>query len=245
MLSTLPCKSALPKPQYFVMPQSKFLELINNNLNTNPEDNFRKEIIYRKNSHNVERINFYDKLTGKKVKTKYFDYFNDKKVKLIDEFDIETGKKIRSTDYTVYKSITEYNPKTGKKLKTYNYSMRDENKIVSIHEYHSIYDKVSRISIFRPDGKSISMVKEINPLTEHVEQCINYKRNSNVVSSVSKYEFQENKMVKTTCYYTDYAESIREFTGKTAFVTDEEKQKTARLIDNLFRKNLNFKTLQI
>lgn len=230
-------------PQYCVLPQSGFLDLLNKDLISNAGEKYRKEIIYRHNSSRIERIHFFDKETGVRIKTNYYDYFDDNKLKSVDEYDEKTGEKVRSTNYTLYKSVTEYNKKSGKKLKTVNYSLRDENKIASIHEYHSIYDKVSRISIFRPDGKSISMVKEINPLTDRVEQCINYKKDSNVISSVSRYEFQNNKMVKTTCYYRDNTESVREF--KTPVISDIEKAKTAKLIDNLFKKNLNFKMLQL
>lgn len=242
MISALPELSKKNTPEYFVLPQSKFLDMLNKNLYCSNEDS-NEEVRYRKNSSQIECIHSYDKSSGKRIKSTYYDYFNSKKIKFIDEFDSKTGQKIRTINFTLYKSITEYNIKTGKRLKTINYSLRDENKIASIHEYHNIYDKVSRISIFRPDGKSVSMVKEINPVTERVEQCINYKRNSNVVSSVSKYEFQNNKMVKTTCYYTDHTKSFEKFNSKP--VTFEEKEKTAKLIDNLFKKNLNFKTLQL
>lgn len=243
MISTLPEVSKRYEPEYFVMPQSKFLDMLNKNLHDEKNSKFHQEIVYRKNSSAIDCINLYDKTSGIKVKTTHYDYFNSSKIKSIDEYDPKTGSKIRTINFTLFKSITEYNSKTGKKLKTINYSMRDENKITSIHEYHSIYDKVTRISIFRPDGKSVSMVKEINPLTEQVEQCINYKKNSNVISSVSKYEFNKNKMVKTTCYYTDHTKSIRDFISEP--ISREEQAKTEKLIDNLFKKNLNFKTLQL
>lgn len=243
MLAALPENPKKTTPEYFVMPQSKFLDLINKNMKNDAEDNFDREVVYRRNSQNIDCIHFYNKKNHNKIKTVFYDYFDDKKIKSVDEFDPETGNKIRTINYTIFKSVTEFNIKTGKKLKTINFSIRDENKIVSIHEYHSIYERVSRISIFRPDGKSVSMVKEINPLTERVEQCINYKRNSGVVSSVSKYDFHNNKMVKTTCYYTNHEDSFKNFNS--APVSEFEKQKTAKLIDNLFAKNLSFSTLQI
>lgn len=243
MISTLPKPAENPIPEYFVLPQSKFLDLLNKNLTYNPDEKYNQEIVYRRNSSQIDRIHFYNKESGAKIKTNYYDYFNDKKIKSVDEYDEKTGQKIRTTNYTLYKSVTEYNRKSGKKLKTVNYSLRDENKITSIYEYHSIYDRVTRISIFRQDGKSISMVKEINPLTERVEQCINYKKDSNIISSVSKYEFKDNKMVKTTCYYTDHTQTIRDFNNPP--ISDFEKEKNAKLIDNLFKKNLNFTTLQL
>lgn len=243
MLTALPQTSTKPVPEYFVLPQSKFLDLLNKNMSDNDDKCFDKEVIFRRNSRNIDCVHFFDKKNHNKVKTVFYDYFDDKKIKSVDEFDPETGKKIRTTNFTIFKSVTEFNLKTGKKLKTINFSIRDENKIVSIHEYHSLYERVSRISIFRPDGKSVSMVKEINPLTERVEQCINYKRNSGAVSSVSKYDFQNNKMVKTTCYFTNHEDTFKNFNS--APVSELEKQKTAKLIDNLFAKNLSFSTLQL
>lgn len=242
MLSVMPEVSQKHEPEYYVLPQSKFLDMLNKSL-TAENNNEEEEIVYRKNSSAVECIHTFDKTTGVKLKTVNYDYFNSSKIKSVDEYDPKTGQKIRTTSFSFYKSVTEYNPKTGKKLKTINYSLRDESKISSIHEYHEIYDKINRISIFRPDGKTVSMVKEINPVTEQVEQCINYRRNSNVINSVSKYEFKQDKTVKTTCYYTDHTKTIREFMSEP--VSPEEKEKTAKLIDNLFKKSLNFTNLPL
>lgn len=243
MISTLEKPIEKKVPEYSVLPQSKFLDTLNKENDSNQDETFYQEIIHRRNSNQIDYINFYDKKTNVKIKTVYYDYFNDKKIKSVDEYDKKTGKRIRTTNYTLFKSVTEYNKDSGKKLKTINYNLRDENKISSIHEYHNIYDKISRIIIFRADGKSISMVKEINPITECVEQCINYKKNSNIINSVSKYEFQDNKMIKTTCYYNDFSQTIKEF--KSSPVTNLEKEKTAKLIDNLFKQNLRRKFLQV
>ena len=157
----------------------------------------------------IPTLHFYNKESGAKIKTNYYDYFNDKKIKSVDEYDEKTGQKIRTTNYTLYKSVTEYNRKSGKKLKTVNYSLRDENKITSIHEYHSIYDRVTRISIFRPDGKSISMVKEINPLTERVEQCINYKKDSYTDFAI----FKQDRML----FYITNMKTVFSFVAVPAF----------------------------
>jgi len=238
--------SDLKKPEYFVLPQSKFLESLNKQFKEQERfeaEKYFEEKVYRKSSGKIECVHTFTKKEGKRVKTVYYDYFNDKKIKSVDEYSEKTGKKIRTTDFTLYKSVTEYNPENEKKLKTVNYTLKDESKIASIHEYHNIYNKVSRISIFRPDGKTISMVKEINPLTERVEKCINYKKDSNIISSISKYEFQNDKMIKTTCYYTDYTHSIKEF--KAPYEEPACRTKNAKLIDNLFKKNLNFTMLQI
>ena len=35
-----------------------------------------------------------------------------------------------------------------------------------------------------------------------IEKCISFKRDSNTISSISKYDFDGNKTVKTTMYYS-------------------------------------------
>ena len=232
-----------PLQKYNILPHSKYLEMLNSEEEISEKQKFREEKVYRKNSHQLQCIHKFSLKTGKKISTTTFDYFNDKKIKSIDEYDEKSGKIIRTTNFTLFKSITEYSRTSGKKLKTTNYSIKDENRITSVYEYDNLYEKVMRISIYQPDGKSISMVKEINPISEIVEKCINYKRNSNSICSISKYEFQGDKTVKTTCYYNDCMEGIREFFSPK--IQTKQEKNNAKLIDNLFKNNLNVSTLQL
>lgn len=114
-----------------------------------------------------------DAVTGLRLRTTHFDYFNDKKVRSIDEYDKFTGKKIRTINYVLYKSVDEYDLETGKKVRTINFNIKDENKISSIQEYDLETEKIVKISIFKRDGKTISIIKSIDPVTEKVTSWIN------------------------------------------------------------------------
>lgn len=224
---------------FSLLPESVLIE---------PELKYEDKIIYRKHSGKVESVTKFSQKNGNKIKVINYDYFDDKKIKSIDEFDEETGKIVRTTNLTLFKAITEYDIQSGKKLRTLNYNFRDESKLSSIHEYNLKYEKVSKITVFRNDGKSISMVKEINPQTERIEKCINFKRGSNTVSSVSKYDFDGNKTVKTTMYYNGIKFSKTKETKQFDFggfkpISGAEKAKKDKLIDNLFKNKLTFSML--
>ncbi len=74
----------------------------------------KEKIVYRKNGKSVDKVIEFDVKTGSKVKTTHYDYFDDKKIRSIDEFDKESCKKIRTVNYVVYKSIDEYDLESGK-----------------------------------------------------------------------------------------------------------------------------------
>lgn len=223
--------------EFAVLPKSVLIE---------EPDVFEDDIVYRKNSKKIESVTRFSPKTGYRVKTIHYDYFDDKKVKSIDEFDENSGVKIRTTSFALFKSVTEYDLTTGKRLRTINYNLRDENKPASIHEYSLEFGKISKIIVFRSDGKSISMVKELNPETEMVEKCISYKKGTNTVSSVSKYDFDGNKTVKTTMYYNGLSfsgkrkEEKRFDFGGFKPQSRTEKVKKDKLIDNLFKNKLTF-----
>ena len=105
-----------------------------------------------------------------------YDYFDETKIKSIEEFDQETGNLKKITTFTLFKSITDYDLKTGKKLKTTNFDLKTSSKKTSIYDYDIETEKISRVTVFRPDGKSVNMVKELNPNTGAVERVINYKK---------------------------------------------------------------------
>ena len=85
----------------------------------------REEVVYRKNGISINKIIEVDVVTGMRVKTTHYDYFDDKKVRSIDEYDRETGAKLRTINYVLYKSIDEYDVVSGKKLRTINFSVKD------------------------------------------------------------------------------------------------------------------------
>lgn len=213
-----------------------------------------KEIIYRHDGKTVDKIIEYapNGITKKQVTN--YDYFNDKKIKSIEEFDQETGNLKRITTFTLFKSVTNYDIKTGKKLKTTNFDLKTSTKKTSIYDYDIETEKISRVTVFRADGKSVSMVKELNPTTGIVERVINYKKGSSAISSVSKYEFQGDKTIKTTFYYNTpmYFTSPITFNKKLTADTlnkkvldNNNKKQITKLIDNLYRNKLSFSSISV
>ena len=111
----------------------------------NSQPQTREEVVYRKNGKSIDRIIEIDVVTGSRLKTTHFDYFNDKKVRSIDEYDKFSGQKIRTINYVLYKSVDEYDLDTGKKIRTINYNIKDETKISSIQEYDLATGKIIKI----------------------------------------------------------------------------------------------------
>ena len=179
----------------------------------------REEVIYRKNGKSVDKIVEFDIKTGSKIKTTHYDYFNDKKVRSIDEFDSVSGKKIRTINYVLYKSIDEFDLKTGKKLRTINFNVKDDSKVSSVQEYDTITGKITKISIYKKDGRSVSIIKKINPFTDKV---------TNMYSKSI-----EQNPVDLTNYTTRSYENFKK-------IDKETKEDIANLIDNLYQNNLRF-----
>ena len=182
----------------------------------------REEVVYRRNGKSIDKIVEFDIKTGSKVKTTHYDYFNDKKIRSVDEFDRRTGKKVRTINYVLYKSIDEFDIETGKKLRTINYNVKDDSKISSIQEYDTKTGKISTVSIYKRDGKTISVVKNIDPETEKVINTIN--------------KSAARKHVEKPSFKTRSYENINP-------IKKEEQEHIARLIDNLYRKNLRFENI--
>lgn len=172
----------------------------------------KEKIVYRKNGKSIDKVIEFDAKTGSKIKTTHYDYFDDKKIRSIDEFDKQTGKKIRTINYVLYKSIDEYDIESGKKLRTINYNVKDETKISSIQEYDLETGKIVTVSIYKRDGKTISIIKRIDPVTEKVTNWVN----DNTKQPLEPVKFT------TRCY-----DNIK-------MKNDEEKEDIAKLIDNLY-----------
>jgi len=209
-------------------------------MNTLARETFSEEVIYRKNNKTIDKIHFFDTRTGAKIRTHHYDYFNDRKIRTIDEFDIDTGKKIRTTSFVLYKSVDEFDIDTGKKIRTINYDMHDENKVVSVQEYDLDYEKIVKISVFKKNSDDISLIKEINPKTEKVVKWTSYKDAANNVTSI--HEYKPHKAVKSTYMHK---ENHRKINMKADYrdmnkLAETEKDRMAKLIDNLYKNNLKF-----
>ena len=143
-----------------------------------PKNNkIREEVVFRKNGKSIEKVEEFNTQTGSKIRTTHYDYFNDKKIRSIDEYDEETGKKARTINFVLYKSIDEYDLESGKKIRTINFSVKDENKISSVQEYDLETGKIVSVSIFKRDGKTVSITKKIDPVTDKVTNFINDDNN--------------------------------------------------------------------
>lgn len=182
----------------------------------------REEIVYRRNGKSVDKVVEFDIKTGSKLKTTHYDYFNDKKIRSVDEYDRDTGKKIRTINYVLYKSIDEFDLKTGKKLRTINFNVKDDSKISSIQEYDLETGKISTVSIYKRDGKTVSVIKKIDPETKKVTNTINKSTN--------------RKYIEKPNFQTRSYDNI-------APIKKEEQEYIARLIDNLYRRNLKFENI--
>lgn len=182
----------------------------------------REEVIFRRNGKSIEKVVEFNLKTGSKIKTTHYDYFNDKKIRSIDEFDEATGKKIRTINFVLYKSIDEYDIETGKKVRTINFNVKDESKISSIQEYDLETGKIIKVSIYKRDGRTVSIIKNIDPVTEEVTNWFS--------KSIELKPIDMNKY-KTRSYenYINHNKS--------------PKEEIAKLIDNLYKNNLKFENI--
>ena len=232
----------------------------------------REEVVYRKNGRSIDKIHEFDFATGAKIKTTHYDYFNDKKVRSIDEFDMETGKLIRKINFILYKSVDEFDIETGKKLRTINYNLKDESKIASIQEYDLEFENVAKIFIYKKNINSVSIIKELNPETGKIVKWTSFRDNGRR-NSISEYN-SDGKPVKTLYFYEDgvnvrdvhkynqygkWASTVRfdrnnhsktkQICSKSNYqnvkeLDDRTKERMAKLIDNLFKKkNIKFENL--
>ncbi len=211
-----------------------------------------KKTVYRFDGVSVDKVIEYNSRTGKKVKITNFDYFDNTKVKSVEDYDAVTGMKVRITNFSLFKSVTDFDIKSGKKIKTTNFDIKNETKKTSVYDFDTETGKILRITLFCPDGDSISLIKELNPQTGMPKKCVNYKRNSTLISSVSQYEFLGDKTIKTTFFYNEPAH----YTNSPAFskivpadtpdekVPDESKKRRInRLIDNLYKNKTSFSSV--
>lgn len=201
-------------------------------LNNEPEIKTREEIVYRKNGKTIDRIIEVDVVTGSRLTTTHFDYFNDKKVRSIDEYDKFSGQKIRTINYVLYKSIDEYDLATGKKVRTTNFNIKDENKISSIQEYDLETGKIIKILIFKRDGETISIIKKIDPVTEKVTSWVNNQPQNSQRRLKAREPHRAQKAV------SKIYENIK------ISSTQSKQDDIARLIDNLYNKKVKIENIK-
>lgn len=211
-------KFALQNPERYI--DNKHLTVLFPEMDLAPET--REKIVYRKNGKSIDKVIEFDAKTGSKVKTTHFDYFDDKKIRSVDEFDKKTGKKLRTINYVLYKSIDEYDLQSGKKVRTINFNVKDETKISSIQEYDQETGKIVTISIYKRDGKTVSIIKKIDPVTDKVTNWVNSSLTNN-----KPFEFSK---ISTVTY--DNIKTSEEHKNK--------KENIAQLIDNLYSKSSSF-----
>ena len=228
-----------------------------------PMPDIRKEIVYRRNKLSIDRVIEYDAGTGDKLRVVHYDYFNNEKIRAIDEFVPHTGQKFRTINYILYKSIDEFDVDSGKRIRTINYDIRNENRVTSIQEYDLETGKIKKVTLYRRDGQTISTIKEINPKTEAVIRWTSF-RESQTVSSVSEYNSKNGKPAKTTYFYRDgkTVREIHDYNPKNGewkqftrfdkhdkiietkvapkYQSEQEKENIAQLIDSLYNRNLRF-----
>lgn len=180
----------------------------------------KEEVVYRKNGTSIDKIIEVDVLTGMRVKTTHFDYFNDKKVRSIDEYDRETGTKLRTINYVLYKSIDEYDVISGKKLRTINFSVKDENKISSVQEYDITTGKIIKIFIYKRDGKTVSIIKEIDPETGKI---------TSIVNKISAEISENTAQIKAIEKINNHIENMH-----------SKKEDVSTLLDSLYQKKMRF-----
>ena len=180
----------------------------------------KEEVVYRKNGTSIDKIIEVDVLTGMRVKTTHFDYFNDKKVRSIDEYDRETGTKLRTINYVLYKSIDEYDVVSGKKLRTINFSVKDENKISSVQEYDITTGKIIKIFIYKRDGKTVSIIKGIDPETGKI---------TSIVNKISTEISENTAQIKAIEKINNHIENMH-----------SKKEDVSTLLDSLYQKKMRF-----
>ena len=179
----------------------------------------KEEIVYRKNGKAIDKIIEINTKTGSKIKTTHFDYFDDNKIRSIDEFDYKTGRKMRTINYVLYKSVDEYDVNSGKKIRTINYNIKDEDKISSIQDYDTESGKINTISIYKRDGRTISIIKKIDPETGKITNWVNNRKYKPI----------------------DYKQFAPRSNDNIHLVNKQEKDHIDKLIDNLYKHKAELK----
>ena len=110
----------------------------------------------------------------------------------------------------------------------WNAFSKDENKISSIQEYDQETGKIITISIYKRDGRTVSIIKKIDPVTEKVTSWVN---NTNTSFKAAEPAKTVKPYITTRCY-----DNIK-------IMDNRDKEDIAKLIDNLYTNNLKFENI--
>ena len=109
---------------------------------------------------------------------------------------------------------------SGKKLRTINFSIKDENKISSVQEYDITTGKIIKIFIYKRDGKTVSIIKEIDPETGKI---------TSIVNKISTEISENTAQIKAIEKINNHIENMH-----------SKKEDVSTLLDSLYQKKMRF-----
>ena len=210
------------------------------------------KFVYRKDGTTREKLIITDDMTGNVVKIINYSFFDDKKVSSVEEY--EDGIKIKETCYSLFKIVADFDKISGKKIKVSNYDLKSESKIISVYDYDINTEKITRMTVYHPNGKTVAFIKEFSPKTGVLTRCINYKKDTGAIYSVSQYKTVGDTCIKTTYYYktplymlsdTELDKKIIADNLNNRVLSEDIPRNVASLIDNLYSKNKHRQVLKI
>ncbi len=144
-------------------------------------------------SDGTEAIDEFDD-KGRLVRT--FNSFDGKKISTIDEFNPETGGKIKSTEYqSDGKRIwytDEFDPENGKRIKFTKYQS-DGKRIWHTDEFNPETEGKIKSTWYQGDGKTIWYIDEYNPETGKIIKTTWYQEDGKTVAKIDNFTTETKK----------------------------------------------------
>lgn len=143
----------------------------------------------RKSDDGLRVVDEFDPTTGKKVKLTA--YFKDGKTpEIIGEYDPATGNKIKDTwfydDGKTIRGIHEYNPLKSE-FETRSIKFKEDGKTIDcIDESDPETGEKSKVTWFRDDGKTIDWIDELNPQTRQTVRTIWFNDDGKTIARVDE-----------------------------------------------------------
>ncbi|WP_323847691.1 DUF2963 domain-containing protein [Phytoplasma sp.] len=140
--------------------------------------------------------------TNQVIKSIYYNTKDDNQtIKYISEFDSQTGKQIKRTEYrsdgkTVW-YISEFDPQTSKENKKIIY-IPDSKTINCIINYNPQTGKEIQKTYFASDGKTISYIIDYEPQIGTRIKQTQYKTDGKTINCIINYDPQTGKEIKGT-----------------------------------------------
>lgn len=146
---------------------------------------------------------------------------SDDGLRVVDEFDSKTGKRVKMTGYfkdgKTPEIIAEYDSVTGNMIKdTWFYN--DGKTIKSIHEYNPLKPEfLSGAKWFKEDGKTIDRIEEMDPTTGNPSKKTWFNDDGKTVFGIEEYDTSiPGRTVKSTRFKEDGTiDKIKNFDPKT------------------------------